>query len=165
MQGAAGTALIMSVTGGNASGTDIQVEQTLLIGRQATGIGKLANDTDISRRHALISRTAQGGYVIQDLGSTNGTFVNKRRIASPEPLAAGDTIAFGNTTVVVRSAGIPQPDAAGQAGAAESRPDPRVALQIEIDLERREASIALDDGSDRVDLVHEDGRWRIVTGR
>jgi hypothetical protein len=37
-----------------------------------------------------------------------------------------------------------------------------VALAIQIDLDGRKASIALEDGSDRVDLVHEDGRWRIA---
>jgi pSer/pThr/pTyr-binding forkhead associated (FHA) protein len=140
--------LILSVTKGEAAGTDIGVDQTLLIGRHASGIGELANDPDLSRRHALLSRSDDGAYAIEDLGSTNGTFVNGVRIAGATPVAGGDQIEVGNATLMVR-----QPQ--------EPRPSPRVALRIEIDLAGRRASISLDDGSDRVDLVHQQGRWQI----
>ena len=52
------------------------------------------NDPEISRRHARLY--AQGnGYVLEDLGSTNGTFVNGQRLLGPYVLRPGDTITFG----------------------------------------------------------------------
>jgi EmrB/QacA subfamily drug resistance transporter len=52
----------------------------------------------LSRRHARI-RLDNGAPVVEDLGSTNGTFVNGDRIEGPRPLAAGDRIEVGDTTV------------------------------------------------------------------
>ena len=52
------------------------------------------NDQEISRRHARVF--VQGGnYVIEDLGSTNGTSVNGQRIMGPYILRAGELITFG----------------------------------------------------------------------
>ena len=51
-------------------------------------------DPDASSRHAEI-RTLAGKATLHDLGSTNGTFVNGRRIAGEHTLADGDVIAFG----------------------------------------------------------------------
>jgi S1-C subfamily serine protease len=53
-------------------------------------------DLDVSSRHAAIVRTPDGaGFVIQDLGSRNGTFVNGTRITADTPLKSGDVIGFG----------------------------------------------------------------------
>jgi adenylate cyclase len=62
-------------------------------------IGRAANNTlvfaqgEISKRHAEIVCEG-GGYVVRDLGSSNGTFVNSTRVQSTK-LANGDTVAFG----------------------------------------------------------------------
>ncbi len=52
---------------------------------------------EISRRHARLVRTA-AGLTLEDLGSTNGTFVNGTRITRPTLLHANDLIALGSTT-------------------------------------------------------------------
>ena len=58
------------------------------------------NDAEISRRHARL--TFQGGkYVLEDLGSTNGTFVNGQRLAGPRVLKAGEVVSFGEQIVMV----------------------------------------------------------------
>ncbi|HTI05055.1 MAG TPA: trypsin-like peptidase domain-containing protein [Gemmatimonadales bacterium] len=51
-------------------------------------------DLDVSSRHAAIVRKAEG-FVVQDLSSRNGTFVNGKRITGDTPLQDGDVIGFG----------------------------------------------------------------------
>jgi len=71
----------------------------LTIGRDATN-EIVINDAEISRRHARL--TFQGGkYVLEDLGSTNGTFVNGQRLAGPRVLKAGEVVSFGEQIVLV----------------------------------------------------------------
>ncbi|MGP0066825.1 MAG: FHA domain-containing protein [Isosphaeraceae bacterium] len=50
----------------------------------------------VSGRHCCLTETADG-YLVEDLGSSNGTFVNGKRILSPTPISAGDTITLGLT--------------------------------------------------------------------
>ena len=71
----------------------------LTVGRDSTN-EIVINDAEISRRHARL--TFQGGkYVIEDLGSTNGTFVNGQRLAGPRVLKAGEVVSFGEQIVLV----------------------------------------------------------------
>lgn len=62
------------------------------IGRQNADV--LINDNTVSRLHALII-SENGNYFLQDNNSTNGTFVNGRRV-SQSPLSPGDLIRLGN---------------------------------------------------------------------
>ncbi|MFZ1398343.1 MAG: FHA domain-containing protein [Candidatus Promineifilaceae bacterium] len=65
------------------------------IGRSANN-GIVVNDAEISRRHAQL--TPQGGtYVLEDLGSTNGSFINGIRLHQPTALKHGDSVEFGDT--------------------------------------------------------------------
>jgi len=69
------------------------VQEELTIGRDISN-RIVINDPEISRRHARL--TAQsGGYVIEDLGSTNGTFVDGQRLMGPHLLRPGQTSMFG----------------------------------------------------------------------
>jgi hypothetical protein len=54
----------------------------------------------VSRRHARIE-ASQDGLIIEDLGSTNGTFVNLERISGPVPIITGDRIHFGSDEFVL----------------------------------------------------------------
>jgi hypothetical protein len=71
------------------------------LGPQRTTLGRLPDndlvleDPKVSRRHAVVERRPEG-FVIRDLGSTNGTFVNGRRVAE-RLLAPGDVILLGDT--------------------------------------------------------------------
>lgn len=95
------------VVAGRAIGMSILLDDELLIGRHADGAGRLADDDEISRSHARISLDRSGFCAIEDLGSTNGTFVNGLRITGPQTLSVGDTIEVGGTTLVVRELPVP----------------------------------------------------------
>ncbi len=74
----------------------------LVIGRDSASAIAI-NDAEVSRKHARL--TFQGGkYVIEDLGSTNGTFVNGQRLVSPVVLKSGDVISLGEQIVLMYEA-------------------------------------------------------------
>jgi hypothetical protein len=74
----------------------------LLIGRDASNSIAI-NDAEISRKHSRL--TFQGGkYVIEDLGSTNGTFINGQRLAGPAVLKPGDVVSLGEQIVLMYDA-------------------------------------------------------------
>ncbi len=74
----------------------------LMIGRDSSNAVAIS-DAEVSRRHARL--TFQGGkYVLEDLGSTNGTFVNGQRLAGPHVLKAGDVVALGEQIVLMYDA-------------------------------------------------------------
>lgn len=86
-------------TGPTPGATFILEGDQLNIGRDSTNEITI-NDAEISRRHARL--TFQGGkYVLEDLGSTNGTFVNGQRLAGPRVLKAGEVVSFGEQIVLV----------------------------------------------------------------
>jgi predicted component of type VI protein secretion system len=58
------------------------------------------NDPEISRRHARLFLQGNG-FILEDLGSTNGTFVNGQRLMGPNVLRPGDVITFGERMSMV----------------------------------------------------------------
>jgi hypothetical protein len=97
----------LKITGGNAAGQDINLEQELVIGRSTPGLGSLGGDSEISRVHARVFHDPSGRLTIEDLGSTNGTFVNGNRISGQQPLNPGDQVRVGQTTMSVEGGGAP----------------------------------------------------------
>lgn len=74
----------------------------LVIGRDSSS-NIAINDAEVSRKHARL--TFQGGkYVIEDLGSTNGTFVNGQRLVSTVVLKSGDVVSLGEQIVLMYEA-------------------------------------------------------------
>lgn len=127
---------VLRVISGKAAGREIRIAGDFLIGRQAEDEGKLGRDPEISRRHAMVSRDG-GALVIEDLGSTNGTFVNGNRIAAPTQLAAGDRIEVGDTVIEVSLApaeGAPVGGATVFAPIPSSTPPAQPAAEVEAPL-------------------------------
>ncbi|HLF25942.1 MAG TPA: FHA domain-containing protein [Anaerolineae bacterium] len=96
------------------------------LGREA-GNDIIINDPQVSRNHARL--TLQGNaYLLEDLGSTNGTFVNGRRVSSPVALSAGDMVGLGDTVVLAVSgaadAAVTQVGRAPTAPALQAVPHP-----------------------------------------
>jgi hypothetical protein len=83
--------------------------EQLIIGRDSSNSVTI-NDAEISRKHSRLS--FQGGkYVLEDLGSTNGTFVNGQRLAGPVVLKPGDVVSLGEQIVLMYEAIIADPGA------------------------------------------------------
>ncbi|MDH3943475.1 MAG: FHA domain-containing protein [Anaerolineae bacterium] len=103
-------------------------QNEMFIGRDISN-EVVVNDAEISRRHSRLT-VHSGGYTIEDLGSTNGTFVNGQRIAGQQLLEPGQTIRLGeNVTFSYELAGF-DPDAtiaSGQEQAAPARTAPPAA--------------------------------------
>lgn len=71
---------------------------SISVGRDASNTIQI-NDAEISRRHAHL--LFQGGkYVIEDVGSTNGTHVNGQRLSAQYVLKPGDVVSFGEGIVL-----------------------------------------------------------------
>lgn len=66
----------------------------VMVGRSLEAVLRLHSD-GVSRFHARIQRTSKGSLVLSDLGSSNGTYLNGRRLKQPESLEDGDRIRFG----------------------------------------------------------------------
>lgn len=97
----------MIVRSGPNPGTVFDVnKEVTLIGRDVTN-EVVVGDAEVSRQHARLTRTP-GGYVLEDLGSTNGTFVNGERLMAPRVLNPGDLVAFGETVSLMFDALAPE---------------------------------------------------------
>jgi len=77
----------------------------IIIGREA-GNDVAINDPQISRRHASLTWDGRQ-FIIQDLGSANGTFVNGVRLSGPRALQPGDVIGLGPTVLLGFQAALP----------------------------------------------------------
>lgn len=88
-----------------APGQSAQVMQLIkdvtVLGRSAQADIPIPNDNNCSRRHCQVRKWA-GKYVVEDLDSHNGTFVNGSKVAKEHPLSDGDLISIGDTTVLFK---------------------------------------------------------------
>jgi hypothetical protein len=64
-------------------------------------------DPEVSRQHARLTRTP-GGFVLEDLGSTNGSFVNGERLTSPRVLNPGDLLGMSEKVTLTFEMAIPE---------------------------------------------------------
>ena len=88
----AGAAMVIRAGGGRAGESFTLEDEKISIGRSPDA-GVFLDDVTVSRNHALLVRRKDGLY-IDDLGSLNGTYVNRRRIES-HGLEDGDEIQIG----------------------------------------------------------------------
>ncbi len=74
------------------------VKDVATIGRDVNN-DVVINDAEVSRNHGRLT-SQSGGYLIEDLASTNGTFVNGQRLIGPKLLNPGDVVGLGETIVM-----------------------------------------------------------------
>jgi pSer/pThr/pTyr-binding forkhead associated (FHA) protein len=87
--------LVVERAPGHTPGMEYEIGEGAVMGRGDQAEIRL-DDPFASSRHAKLTR--QGGIVvIEDLGSTNGTYLNEEILAGPQPLHAGDRVRIGDS--------------------------------------------------------------------
>jgi FHA domain len=81
---------------GMQEGSPIEVSATTVVGRDAEAGIRLDGDEFASAQHARIE-LRDGGVWVEDLGSTNGTFVNGAKVTRKRRLRSGDAVRIGQT--------------------------------------------------------------------
>lgn len=85
-----------AITAGPQQGVSVPVEPTINLGRAADSTLLLDDDYSSARHAQLVQRDA-ATWVITDLQSTNGTYVNGKRVTTPMPVTVGDVVRIGKT--------------------------------------------------------------------
>jgi pSer/pThr/pTyr-binding forkhead associated (FHA) protein len=90
------------VTEGTLTGTTVALQgQTISLGR-AHDSTIVLDDDYASSRHARIYPDRDGQWIVEDLGSTNGTYLERTRLTTPTPIQPGAPIRIGKTVIELR---------------------------------------------------------------
>ncbi|GGX12514.1 FHA domain-containing protein [Streptomyces malachitofuscus] len=90
------------VTEGTLTGTTVALQgQTITLGR-AHDSTIVLDDDYASSRHARIYPDRDGQWIVEDLGSTNGTYLDRTRLTTPTPISLGAPIRIGKTVIELR---------------------------------------------------------------
>src|SRR3954451_12673872 len=93
--------MLLEIVEGPEAGRQIELQGAVVLGRDQSA-DVVLEDGQISRRHARVTPSA-AGIVVEDLESTNGTFVNHDEVHSPVELTPGDELLVGVTVMQLRS--------------------------------------------------------------
>jgi pSer/pThr/pTyr-binding forkhead associated (FHA) protein len=92
---------VLVVTAGSLQGTTIDLaEQQITMGR-ANDATLVLNDDYASSRHARLF-PQDGQWIVEDLGSTNGTYLDRQKVSRPTPVPVGVPIRIGKTVLELR---------------------------------------------------------------
>lgn len=108
---------------GDGAGGELPLEGETVIGREQASADLALTDPGISRRHAAV-RDHDGRITVEDLGSSNGTFVNGQRISGEVELADGDEIQLGGIVLSVHGADAATAVMGAGAPATQQHPGP-----------------------------------------
>ncbi len=94
------SARITIVEPADRRGRSYQLDQELVVGRGSGCDVALPDDSYVSQRHARLYRR-DGRVWLEDLGSTNGTYLNSKPVSAPAVLHRGDRVQVGRTVLEV----------------------------------------------------------------
>ena len=100
-----GSAMLLVQRGPDAGARFLLDTDVVTVGRHPDS-DIFLDDISVSRRHATFTRTANG-YVISDLGSLNGSYINRDRIDNDVVLSGGDEVQIGKYRLIFFS-GVPR---------------------------------------------------------
>lgn len=137
-----------------ADGRRWQLDTNCPIGRSPSNTVILA-DRKVSRRHAVVHRQDRDEFLLVDLGSGNGSYVNGRRVSLPVRLTAGDTITIGDETLVFN-----------RSDRSMTRAATKVASMTLIEVKTMQCWMLLADivGSTKLALAHPPEDWARLVG-
>src|SRR5205823_8427107 len=92
--------ITLQIIEGPNAGQALDVEGAAVIGRDPASAALVIEDSEASRRHASLIPEGQS-LNVEDLGSTNGTFVNGERLVGARVLVPGDRLRVGTTVLEV----------------------------------------------------------------
>lgn len=100
-RGGRGTPRLLLVTAGNLAGTTIALsDQQITVGRASDATLVLTDDY-ASTRHARLY-PQNGEWVVEDLGSTNGTYLDRTKVTGPTPVPLNVPVRIGKTVLELR---------------------------------------------------------------
>jgi hypothetical protein len=85
---------------GAGAGSEHPVEDGLILGRDRGAADLVIEDPGVSWHHARVF-SDEGALIVEDLGSSNGTYVNGERISGPVEVAPGDEVQLGDTVIEI----------------------------------------------------------------
>ena len=94
--------LTLEIVEGPGAGRSLVLERALVVGR-APDADLVLDDGEVSRHHARLTPSPDGSVTVEDLDSTNGTFVNTHELHAPARLDPGDELLIGVTVLQLRS--------------------------------------------------------------
>jgi hypothetical protein len=96
-----GSPRILVVTAGALKGTSLDLSQQQITLGRANDATLVLNDDYASSRHARIF-PQDGQWIVEDLGSTNGTYLDRQKVTRPTPVPLGVPIRIGKTVLELR---------------------------------------------------------------
>jgi hypothetical protein len=96
-----GSPRILVVTAGALKGTSLDLAQQQITLGRANDATLVLNDDYASSRHARIF-PQDGQWIVEDLGSTNGTYLDRQKVTRPMPVPVGVPIRIGKTVLELR---------------------------------------------------------------
>jgi hypothetical protein len=96
-----GSPRVLVVTAGALKGTSIDLAQQQITLGRANDATLVLNDDYASSRHARIF-PQDGQWIVEDLGSTNGTYLDRQKVTRPLPVPLGVPIRIGKTVLELR---------------------------------------------------------------
>jgi hypothetical protein len=100
-RGGRGTPRLLVVTAGALKGTSLDLTQQQITLGRANDATLVLNDDYASSRHARIF-PQDGQWIVEDLGSTNGTYLDRQKVTRPTPVPLGVPIRIGKTVLELR---------------------------------------------------------------